>query len=52
MNHTYLIAFLCASIFLCIGVSISYYLVGKHGMSLTFFGYAIANIGLILDSQK
>jgi len=32
------------------GSSIAYYFVSRPGMALVFIGYAIANIGLIIDA--
>ena len=32
-----------------IGVAVSLYLEGRHGMSLAFVGYSVANVGFIYD---
>jgi len=34
-----------------LGVALSFYLEGKVGMAITFAGYSVANVGLILASK-
>jgi hypothetical protein len=35
-----------------VGVAISFWLEGRPGMAITFAGYSLANIGLILEAMK
>lgn len=48
--NNWLILMLATTALIYTGTSIAYYFALRPGMVIVFFGYAVANIGLIIDA--